>query len=83
MTETMAIQKEVLGEAHPHRLMCAYNLALIYTEQGKHAEAEALLRETLVIQIRVLGHAHPDTRKTSVLLHFCRSRQATTQGKPE
>ena len=83
MTETMAIQKEVLGEAHPHRLMCAYNLALIYTEQGKHAEAEALLRETLVIQMRVLGHAHPGTRKTSVLLDSCRSRQATTQGKPE
>ena len=35
------------------------NLASVYFEQGKYAQAEALYSEALEIQRRVLGPEHP------------------------
>jgi eukaryotic-like serine/threonine-protein kinase len=37
------------------------NLANIYSEEGKYAEAEPLYRQTLEMRRRVLGAEHPDT----------------------
>ena len=37
------------------------NLASVYDDQGKYAQAEALDSQTLEIQRRVLGPEHPDT----------------------
>ena len=37
------------------------NLADVYDEEGKYAQAEALYSQTLEIQRRVLGPEHPDT----------------------
>jgi hypothetical protein len=44
------------------------NLALLLQEQGKGAEAEALLRETLTARISALGASHPDTRDNLLVL---------------
>src|SRR5262249_11886251 len=37
------------------------NLAVNLRAQGKHSEAEALLRHALAIKVKVLGGAHPNT----------------------
>ena len=37
------------------------NLAIVYDEQGKYPQAEALYSQTLEIRRRVLGPEHPDT----------------------
>ena len=39
------------------------NLAYDLERQGKHQEAEDLLRQTLAARQRVLGNGHPDTLK--------------------
>jgi hypothetical protein len=42
-------------------LTTAANLAASLSDQGKHADAETLLREVLGVRQRVLGAEHPDT----------------------
>ena len=51
----------MLGEEHPDTLTSASNLALTYSQQGKHAEAEALQVAVLAVRKRVLGEEHPNT----------------------
>ena len=43
------------------RCLSRNNLALIYYQQAKYPEAEALFAEVLAVQRRVLGEEHPDT----------------------
>ena len=57
----LAVRKRVLGEEHPNTLTSASNLALTYSQQGKHAEAETLQVAVLAVEKRVLGEEHPDT----------------------
>jgi tetratricopeptide (TPR) repeat protein len=40
------------------------NLGLVYRDQGKHVEAEGLLKRTLVIREQALGTSHPDVAST-------------------
>jgi hypothetical protein len=54
----------VLGLEHPDTLISMSNLAAVLDEQGKHEEAETILRQTLVQRERVLGLEHPDTSKS-------------------
>ena len=51
----------MLGPEHPDTLASMTNLASIYGDEGKYAQAEALTSQTLEIQRRVLGPEHPDT----------------------
>jgi Tfp pilus assembly protein PilF len=44
----------VLGPEHPDTLRSMNNLAVVYDDQGKYAQAEALYSQTLEIQRRVL-----------------------------
>jgi len=45
--------------------------AVIYRNEGKHAQAEPLLTEVLEGRRRVLGERHPDTLlKLSQLVHL-------------
>ncbi len=54
----------MLGKEHPSTLLSVNNLAVLYFNQGRHAEAEVLLRHVLEVRERVLGKEHPDTINT-------------------
>jgi len=41
------LQRRVLGAEHPRRLASINDLALLYLDQGRDAQAESLLREAL------------------------------------
>ncbi len=52
------------GEDHAPALLTMNNLAILYCNTGKFAEAERLLTETLRRQRRLLGEEHPLTLTT-------------------
>src|SRR5262249_32978853 len=52
---------KVLGEDHPRTALELNNLAGVLRTQGRHSEAEPLLRRALTITIRALGEDHPRT----------------------
>ena len=60
-SQTLEIQRRVLGPEHPDTLNSMNNLASVYYSQGKYAQAEALDSQILEIRRRVLGPEHPDT----------------------
>jgi tetratricopeptide (TPR) repeat protein len=60
----LEIQRRVLGPEHPSALGTTDVLAVVYTQQGKYAQAEALASETLAIRTRVLGPEHTDTLRS-------------------
>ena len=45
-SQTLEIDRRVLGPEHPETLIAMSNLANIYTSEGKYAQAEALYRQT-------------------------------------
>ena len=53
------------AEEDPERLEAANNLATSLDSQGKHAEAEEMLRAVLAVRKRVQGAEHPDTLTTA------------------
>ena len=53
------------AEDDGERLDAAGNLAASLSDQGKHDEAETMLREVLAVQKRVLGAEHPSTLTTA------------------
>jgi len=54
-------RRRVLGEQHPETLGSIDNMLRLLRAQGKHTEAEPLLREALEQSRRVLGDEHPGT----------------------
>ena len=61
LDERLEVSRRVLGEEHPDTLASMNNLAVLYLDQGKYAEAEPLLVKALEVGRRVLGEEHPDT----------------------
>ena len=53
--------RRVYGEENPSTLVASNQLAIAYSDVGRHAEAEAIHRTSLAILRRVLGPEHPDT----------------------
>jgi tetratricopeptide (TPR) repeat protein len=53
-----------LGPDHPSTLITLTNLAAVYLETGKGAEAVALFEQVRQTQAKVLGPDHPTTLKT-------------------
>lgn len=51
----------MLGKEHLRTLNCMHVLAQTISDQGKYADAEALIRETLALREKVLGKEHPET----------------------
>ena len=49
------------GIDHPDTLSSINDLALLYSNQGKYAEAEPLYKEALAGRQKALGQEHPDT----------------------
>ena len=68
-------RQHVLGSEHPDTLRSMRQLAVVFQEQGRHMEAEVLLRQTLHKQQRVLGPEHPDTFVTITVLAAVREAQ--------
>jgi CHAT domain-containing protein/Tfp pilus assembly protein PilF len=56
----METQKKVLGDEHPDYATSLYNLASLYTDMGRYAEAEPLSRQAAAIVGKALGDSHPD-----------------------
>ena len=57
-----------LGENDPYVLAAMRGLAITYDRQGKHIDAEVLLKQCLDKQKVVLGESHPDTLNTMSIL---------------
>eukprot|EP00729_Bicosta_minor_P032494 gene32494-biopygen5412 len=75
---TLKTMKRVLPKNDTHILSTLNNFAgLLNNGLGKHAEAEAMLREVLAIQLQMLGPEHPDTLSTKGNI----SRTHFSQGK--
>ena len=51
----------MLGQEHPDTLLSANNLAGLFQDQGRLAEAEPLFKRALEARERVLGKEHPET----------------------
>jgi len=60
----------MLGPEHPITLNSMNNLANVYFDEGKYAQAEALYSQTLEIRRRVLGPEHPITVNSMNSLAF-------------
>ena len=71
----LGARRRVLGEEHPDTLASANNLAQSISQQGKHTDAERILREVLGVVRRVLGEEHPDTLLTAGNLAWSLSDQ--------
>ena len=63
-SQTLEIQRRVLGPEHASTLMSMDNLASVQYVQGKYAQAQALFNQTLEVRRRVLGPDNPDTLET-------------------
>jgi len=59
-----AIKKNVLGESSPSTLKTINDLGVLYDLQGKHKEAEVILKQCLEKRKVVFGENHPDTLDT-------------------
>ena len=51
----------MFGPEHPTRLSYMKNLASVYSNEGRYAQAEALFNQNLEIIRRVIGPEHPLT----------------------
>jgi hypothetical protein len=61
-------QRQILGEDHPHTLICAATLAMTYHNLGRLNEAEELEVVVLEKQMNIFGKDHQDTFYTMALL---------------
>ena len=60
----LAIREKALGPDHPDVAASLNNLATLYIDQGRYAEAEPLLKRALAIREKALGPDHPDVAQS-------------------
>jgi tetratricopeptide (TPR) repeat protein len=53
-----------LGSDHPDIAESQNNLAAVYVDQGRYADAEPLLQQSLAIREKALGSDHPDVAQS-------------------
>ena len=56
----LAIREKALGPDHPDVAKSLNNLAVLYDNEGRYAEAEPLYKRALAIREKALGPDHPD-----------------------
>ena len=66
----------MLGERHPDTITSLNNLASVYDNQGRYAEAEPLFAQALALAREVLGERHPYTISSLNNLAFVYGRQS-------
>jgi tetratricopeptide (TPR) repeat protein len=59
LTRALKISEKALGTEHPAVAIRLNNLALLYKQQGKYAEAEPLYQRAIAIDEKALGANHP------------------------
>jgi Tetratricopeptide repeat len=64
----METRKKKLGADHPSTLTSMANLAFMWKEQGRDAEAISLMRECVQLREQVLGAKHPHFISSSDVL---------------
>jgi CHAT domain-containing protein/Flp pilus assembly protein TadD len=57
---SLAIREKALGRDHPNVAPVLNNLAAMYRNQGRHADAEPLSQRSLAIAERAFGRDHPN-----------------------
>src|SRR5215467_12741596 len=62
--QALALAEGRSGPDHPEVRVWLDRVAGLYEMEGRHAEAEALLRRSLTIAEKTLGPNHPDVRAT-------------------
>ena len=75
--------RKKFGDTHPSTLTTMSNLALVYNNQGKHRDAEVLLKQCLDKMKLLLGESHHDTLGTMNNLAAASKLQAQVEGSLE
>jgi hypothetical protein len=58
----LAVSEKALGHDRPDVAASLNNLAALYVNQGRYADAEPLSQRALAIQEKALGRDHPVSR---------------------
>ena len=67
LTETLAAERQLLGERHPDTLAAMTALGELYLRTGWPDRASPLLTHASLDRQQVLGATHPDTLETLAL----------------
>jgi tetratricopeptide (TPR) repeat protein len=60
----LAIDEKALGPNHPNVTASLNNLAFLYEQQGRYADAEPLYKRALAIREKALGPDRPDVAQS-------------------
>ena len=64
VTSAAPAREKALGPEHPDVALSLNNLAGLYDNQGKYAEAEPLYQRSLAIREKALGPGHPSVAES-------------------
>ena len=70
----LEVREKSLGPDHPNVAISLNNLAVIYSNQGKHWEAELIHKRALKILEKALGPDHPNVESLSANLNNLRKK---------
>jgi tetratricopeptide (TPR) repeat protein len=79
LERALAGTEKALGPTHTSTLDIVHNLGVLYYNQGRLVEAEAMYERALAGKERTLGPKHPSTLKTANNLANLHHRQAASQ----
>src|SRR6266446_2462747 len=75
--------KARFGINHANYGLALHNLAIVYADQGKYADAEGLHKRALAICEKVLGKGHPnvaDTLNNLAIVYAAQGKYADAEG---
>ena len=62
MQQALVIYQKILGENHPYLIKTFSNLATVYNNQDKYAQAEICYQQAIKLSKQLLGENHPNTK---------------------
>src|SRR5262249_39540054 len=74
---SLAIREKALGPDHPDVAQSLNNLATLYDQQARYADAEPLYKRSLVIRENILGPNHPMVAESlnNLASHYSKQRR--------